>query len=191
MTHKLGKEPTFGLIYIEDWSIFSTSKPLFFDLPTQTDPFYVNQPWYLSSSSPVKSLLIFLRTASSADFSHLGKSFKLHSHLNKHFKALHCRESPCPNSDPQKAYTVLSLLRYTSKSPLRSEHLTVFQLQRLQAHLFVPTPVYSGVASPLEMSHSSTYDHACNTWYQSHFSFCISPRFLFSIERQYTGFFFW
>lgn len=174
MTHKLGKELTFGLIYIEDWSIFSTSNPLFFDLPTQTDLFYINQPWYLSSSSAVKSLITFLREASSADFSHPGKSFKLRSHLNKHFKALHSRESPCPNSDPQIAYTVLGLPRYNSKSPLRCQHLTVLQPQSLEAHLFIPTSVYSGVASPLEMPHFSIYDHACNTWHWSDFSMYLT-----------------
>lgn len=78
-------------------------------------------------SSPVKSLLLYLRTACLADFSHPVRSFRHHSHLNKHFKALCSRESPCQQipSDVQKACTVLSLPRYISKSPPKNKYLSV------------------------------------------------------------------
>lgn len=183
MTHKLGKELTFGLIYIEDWSIFSLSNPLFYDLPTQTDPFYINQLWYLSFSSPVKSLLIFLRAASSADFSYPCKSFKLHSHL----KALCSRESPCPVT-PKKhtlssafqetplnlslgastlqcsSYRALKLIFSFLLLSIKGWHL----LWKCPIHLFMLMLAGPGIGVIFS---------------------CISPRFLFSIMRQYTGFF--
>lgn len=49
MTHKLGKELTFGLIYDSDWSVFSVSKPLVF-WPTNTNRSFLHYSTLISAA---------------------------------------------------------------------------------------------------------------------------------------------
>lgn len=49
MTHKLGKDLTFGLIYDSDWSVFSRSKPLVF-WPTHTNRSFLHHSTLISAA---------------------------------------------------------------------------------------------------------------------------------------------
>lgn len=60
----------------------------------------------------------------------------------------------------------------------------MFQLESLEDRIFIPTPVYSGMASPLEVPHSPMIMLA--TTGIALICLCISPRFLSSVVRQYT-----
>lgn len=124
----------------------------------------------------MKSFVIFLKAARSADFSHPSESFKLHSYLNKHFRALCSRESPFPGGDPQITDTALSLPRPPLNLLLGEACLIVVQLQSLTEVNQMKRLIFTSYfyifrcGFCLERPNSSIYDHACSTWHQSNFS---------------------
>lgn len=169
MTHKLGKELTFGLIYNSDLSVFSMSKLLVF-WPTNPNRCFLHDST-LISAAPEWSHYSTWEQHAWQIFHILAGPLGSIPDLTSILK-LFIPKNPLASESwvMFKKHAVLSLPSYISKSPPRSKHRTVLQSQSPGDQIFISASVYTGVASPLEMPRSSIYEHPCRTRHWSGFS---------------------
>lgn len=187
MTHKLGKELTFCLIYIEDWSIFSTSNPLFFDLqPKQILFTLINSD--ISPPAPQWSHYPAFWGQQALQFSLILASPLSSIPTLTSVLKLFIPENPLAQTVTPQKHTLSSAFQDTSPNLLEESTLycssyralkLIFSLLLLSIqgrHLLWKCPIPLFMIMPAAPGIRMI-------------SSCISPRFLFSIVRQYTGLF--
>lgn len=192
MTHMLGKEVTFGLIYNSDWSVFSMSKPLVF-WPTNTSRSFLHYSTLLSAA---------------LEWSHYSSTWGQHA-----WQIFHILAGPL-GSIPSST-RILKL--FVPENPLAIETQVVFRKHALSSAFQDTSPNLLLGASTLQCSshralevrfaflllfiqgwhllwkcpmNSSIYEHTCNTWHWSGFSSYLTRISVFHSETVHWIFIF-